>query len=83
MSLFFSAIACWRNKTAFVVYALTWTAAFLCLDFAIDLGSEFLLAAGLPASLIMLIQIPVNVAAAAVLYCSVFPSYVSVFGHPQ
>jgi len=80
-SLFFSAVACWRNKTAFVVYGLAWCAVFLSIDFAIDLIASLLLAMGLPPSFIMLIQIPVNVGAAAVLYCSVFPSYVSVFGH--
>jgi len=79
-SLFFSAVACWRNKTAFVVYGLTWGAVFLVLDFGIELAAGLLLAAGLPAPFIMFIQIPVNVGAAAVLYCSVFPSYVSVFG---
>jgi len=79
-SLFFSAVACWRNKTAFLVYALSWAAVFFVIDYATDLASSLLMMLGLPPPFIVLIQIPVNVAGAAVLYCSVFPSYVSVFG---
>lgn len=75
-ALFFSAVACWRNKTAFILYGLGWAAVF----FAIDLAIGLMLVLGLPPALIMMIQIPLNVAAAAVLYCSVYPSYVSVFG---
>jgi len=79
-SLFFSAVACWRNKTAFLLYGLSWAAVFFAIDFCVDLVSGLLLMLGFPPPFIVLVQIPVNVAAAAVLYCSVFPSYVSVFG---
>ena len=58
-SLFFSGIACWRNKWAFLVYGL--------------------IAIGLPENIAASAQVPVNVIASAVLYCSFYPSYVSVF----
>ena len=57
-SLFFSLVACWRNRGAFTVYALTWTAVILLfavlanLLFAL-LGQVQLMAlAAMPASLI-------------------------------
>jgi len=79
-AMFFSAVACWRNKSAFLVYGLSWGGVFLGLDMGIDWAAALLLALGLPPSVIVLLQIPANVAVAAVLYCSVLPSYVSVFG---
>jgi len=75
-ALFFSGVACWRNKTAFVVYGLVWFAVFLAIDFA----SGLLVAMGMSAQLAGTLQIPVNVAAGSILYCSFYPSYVTVFG---
>lgn len=74
-SLFFSAIACWRNKWPFLVYGLVWGAVFI----GVDLATSLLVAVGLPESLAASAQVPVNVVAGAVLYCSFYPSYVSVF----
>jgi hypothetical protein len=57
-SLFFSLMACWRNRGAFVVYALTWTAVILVFAVAANLmfallGQGHLMAmAAMPASLI-------------------------------
>jgi hypothetical protein len=74
-SLFFSAIACWRNKWAFLVYGLTWLAIFL----GIDSCANLLVAAGLPTMLINALQVPVNIAAGGILYSSFYPAYTSVF----
>ena len=74
-SLFFSGIACWRNKWAFLVYGLVWGSIFI----GIDLATTLLIAIGLPENIAASAQVPVNVIASAVLYCSFYPSYVSVF----
>ncbi len=74
-SLFFSAIACWRNKWAFIIYGLVWLCVFLSIDLAMDL----LTLIGLSESAAATIQVPINIAAGGVMYCSFYPNYVSVF----
>lgn len=74
-ALFYSGIACWRNKWAFGVYGLSWLAIFL----AIDTVLSALTMVGLPKSLSATIQVPINVVASAVLYCSFYTSFISVF----
>lgn len=74
-SLFFSGIACWRNKGAFLVYGFTWAAVFM----GIDLCGSMLIAMGLPAQLVNILQVPFNIAAGGVLYSSFYPAYTSVF----
>lgn len=78
-ALFFSMVACWRNKGAFIVYGVVW--------FSIVMGLELLAGlmqgVGLSENLAGLIQMPLNFLAAAVLYCSFYPAYASVFGEPD
>lgn len=74
-ALFYSWIACWRNKSAFLVYGLCWLGVFLGIDTLMSL----LLQAGLSATTTATIQVPINVVATAVLYCSFYTSYVAVF----
>ena len=74
-ALFFSGIACWRNKWAFLVYGLCWLAIFLVIDTLMSV----LIMVGLPISTAATIQVPINVVATAVLYCSFYTSYESVF----
>jgi hypothetical protein len=78
-ALFFSAVACWRNKGAFIVYGGVWFAAVMGLEL---LGS-LLEAIGLPEGVVGLVQMPLNFLVAAVLYCSFYPAYESVFGEPD
>lgn len=75
-ALFFSMVACWRNKAAFVLYGLCWAAAF----YGIQTVGQLLLGAGMSASAITLLLTPVNLAIAAILYASFYPAYRSVFG---
>ncbi len=75
-ALFFSGVACWRNKGAFVVYGLVWGALVIALEGLV----MFLQSAGLPAGVVGLLQMPVSFALAAVLYCSFYPTYTTVFG---
>jgi len=77
-SLFFSGIACWRNKWVFLIYGLSWLAVFLAIDSAMSL----LVWIGLSSSLAATIQVPINIIGGAVLYCSFYPSYASVFLAP-
>jgi hypothetical protein len=74
-ALFFSWIACWRNKWAFLVYGLSWLAVFL----GIDTLTGVLALMGLSASTAATIQVPLNVVATSVLYCSFYTSYAAVF----
>ncbi|WGQ34261.1 BPSS1780 family membrane protein [Alcaligenes faecalis] len=75
-ALFFSMVACWRNKAAFLLYGLCWAAAF----FAIQTLGELLLGAGLSPGTATLVLTPINLAVAAILYASFYPAYRSVFG---
>ncbi|WP_312432371.1 BPSS1780 family membrane protein [Achromobacter sp.] len=75
-ALFFSGIACWRNKLPFMVYGVCWIMVFLF----IDLCAGLLVAVGLSPQFAGTLQIPFNIAAGGVLYCSFYPAYTSVFG---
>ena len=74
-SLFYSGIACWRNKLQFLVYGATWFGVF----FVIDLAAGALIWLELSPSLVQTLQMPFNIAAGGALYCSFYPAYVSVF----
>ena len=74
-SLIYSAIACWRNKWAFIVYGACWVAIFL----GVDLATGLLVSMGLSVSTAATLQIPINILIGSVLYCSFYPSYISVF----
>ncbi|WP_420224646.1 BPSS1780 family membrane protein [Pigmentiphaga litoralis] len=78
-ALFFSAVACWRNKGAFIVYGLVWFGAVA----GLELLGGLLEGIGLPQGVAGLVQMPLNFFAAAVLYCSFYPAYESVFGEPD
>lgn len=74
-AFFFSGIACWRNKGAFVVYGLIWAGLLI----AVEVAAALLRGIGLPPNLVAMLQMPVNFALAAMLYCSFYPTYTSVF----
>ncbi len=75
-ALFFSMVACWRNKWPFLLYGLSWAAIFIAAQF---LGG-LLVDGGLSAGIVQLILTPVNIVIAAILYCTFYPIYMSVFG---
>uniref|UniRef100_UPI00334027DD BPSS1780 family membrane protein n=1 Tax=Castellaniella defragrans TaxID=75697 RepID=UPI00334027DD len=74
-ALFFSMVACWRNKWGFLLYALIWAGLFYGLYWIVDT----LIAAGMPNGLLQGILVPGNIVMAAVLYCSFYPAYVMIF----
>lgn len=78
-SLFFSAVACWRNKWALVVYAVIWAFIFS----GVDLLLGIMISIGIPISLIAALQVPANILAGSVLYCSFYPTYITVFGQDR
>src|SRR5690606_41312605 len=75
-ALFFSMVACWRNKWPFLAYGVSWAAIF----FAIQMVGSTLSSLGIPAGMMQILLTPVNIVVAAVLYCSFYPAYISVFG---
>lgn len=78
-ALFFSAVSCWRNKWAFLVYGCVWIGLFL----TVDLLSGILVTLGVSVELAATLQIPINIALGSVMYCSFYPTYVSVLSqHP-
>jgi len=74
-AMFYSAVACWRNKSAFVVYMLLVAALYWTVGQAMTL----LLALGIPPGLLAMVQVPVHVAVASVVYCSMLASFGDVF----
>lgn len=75
-AMFYSMVACWRNKWPFLAYGAGWAAIFFALQ---SIGSLLLVLGLSPAATQMLVT-PLNLGLAAVLYCSFYPAYVSVFG---
>jgi hypothetical protein len=78
-ALFFSMVACWRNKWAFLFYALSWAGVFV----GLELASDFLIQMGLSLVLMQWLLTPANIIIAAVLYCSFYPAYVTIFESPS
>ncbi len=74
-SLFFSAVACWRNKWAFLVYGAAWAALF----FAADLIVGVVVSLGIPLDIAAALQLPFNVFIGSVLYASFYPTFIKVF----
>ncbi|MBF22708.1 MAG: hypothetical protein CML18_03565 [Pusillimonas sp.] len=77
-ALFFSMVACWRNKFPFMLYGATWIGLF----FVAQTLGDVLAASGLSATITQLIMTPINLVIAAILYCSFYPTYMSIFGRP-
>jgi hypothetical protein len=75
-ALFFSAVACWRNKWAFLVYGAAWASIF----FGIDLVVGAVVSLGIPLNIAAALQLPLNVFIGSVLYASFYPTYKKVFG---
>lgn len=75
-AMFYSMVACWRNKLPFLAYGAGWGAIF----FALQMLGSLLMAVGLSPAATQMMMTPLNLGLAAILYCSFYPAYVSVFG---
>jgi hypothetical protein len=75
-AVFFSLVACWRNRAAFVVYGASWVLVLLAATLAVQM-----LRAVLPGDLVGLLLVPgspfspVTLLLIAALYGSIWPSY--------
>jgi hypothetical protein len=69
-ALFFSLVAVWRNKRAFLVYILGW----LVVAVALSIGVQVLRMA-MPEGLMPILMSPLSLAMLGALYCSFWPSY--------
>lgn len=74
-ALFFSIVAVWRNLGAFLVYGLGWLAIWMTCSFAILLITSLVGTANLAAVL----ALPLVMLVLTWMYCSVYPSYATVF----
>lgn len=74
-ALFFSIVAVWRNLGAFLVYGLGWLAIWMSCSFAILLISSLVGTANLAA----VFALPLVMLVLTWMYCSVYPSYATVF----
>lgn len=74
-ALFFSTVACWRNKGAFAVYALTWTGVIT--GFAL-LANLLLLAVG-QVRLLGLLAMPASLLFSTVFYASLYFTFADCF----
>jgi len=74
-SLFFSAMACWKNKGAFLVYAIGWSALFLIIGVVVSLVTSFL---GSPA-LAAASMLPAALVMAAMFFSSVYGTFRDCF----
>ncbi|KKO72640.1 BPSS1780 family membrane protein [Kerstersia gyiorum] len=76
-AIFFSLVACWRNKWAFLLYAATWGIMLYAVHFIANM-----LAFAMPglSSVVAALAMAVNLFAAAVWSCSAYVNYATVFG---
>jgi hypothetical protein len=73
-AVFFSWLGCWRNKTAFAVYALAWVVIFITAAFVMTTLSSLL---GI-ASLVTIMIIPITLFMMVWVFCSFYASYESL-----
>lgn len=80
-AIFFSLVAVWRNRGAFTVYLAGWLSVWMGLSivFSIVLGLFTLIGIG---SLAAIIAIPLLLSMVTCMYCSVYPTYATVFVDP-
>lgn len=75
-ALFYSMVACWRNKLPFLAYGVSWAAIFFLIQ---EIGG-LVMTMGISPGAVQILLTPINIIVAAVLYCSFYPAYISVFG---
>jgi hypothetical protein len=70
-SLFFSALACWKNKGAFLVYALGWMALLICAGLLVALSTRALGSPGVAAA----VMLPLSLVLAAMFFSSIYGTF--------
>ena len=79
-ALFFSLVASWRNKLAFIVYFSIWA---ILIYVGRYLLADLLLMMGLPLVVVAAIAQIVMVIIVTSMYCGFYSSYVAIFGSPN
>ena len=79
-ALFFSFIACWRNRTAFAFYCLIWGAVIFG---ASTILLTVLMALGLSPSAMTTVMVPFCLIVTTALYCSFYATYRGCFTLPD
>ncbi|MFV0283931.1 MAG: BPSS1780 family membrane protein [Castellaniella sp.] len=74
-SLFYSMVACWRNKYAIILYVALWAGLFYGLHVLLDAMAT----AGVSTSLRAWLSLPLDILVTALLYCSFYPIYTTIF----
>ncbi len=75
-AMFYSMVACWRNKWPFLAYGAGWAAIF----FAFQMLGGLLMGIGAGAQVSQFLMTLLNLVFVAILYSSFYPAYESVFG---
>jgi hypothetical protein len=78
-ALFYSMVACWRNKWPIAVYVAVWAALYFGLHSVIDTLAQ----AGASTAALTWIILPLDILITALLYCSFYPIYASIFQDRQ
>lgn len=74
-ALFYSMVACWRNKGALILFGLSWAAIYYVLQ-----TIATVLFSSLESSMAYFILMPINLLMMAVLYSNFYPIFRSIFG---
>ena len=77
-SLFFSALACWKNKGAFFVYGLGWVGLLVGTGLVVALGARALGSTGVAAA----VMLPLSLVLAAMFFCSIYSTFRDSFEQP-
>jgi hypothetical protein len=75
-AMFFSVISCWRNRGAFIVYALLWMATAI----GVSIGISFLMSALDARQYEFAVLFPATIMLTTMLYCSFYATYRGCFG---
>lgn len=75
-AMFFSIVSCWRNRGAFIVYALLWFATVI----AVSIGLSLLMDALGARTYTFLVLFPATMTMTTMLYCSFYATYRGCFG---
>src|ERR1700712_3927927 len=76
-ALFFSFVACWRNRGAFVFYGVLWIAVALSVSFGL---SAIMQAVGAAQDMALAVLMPASIIVTTALYCSFYATYRGCFG---
>ncbi|WP_322994906.1 BPSS1780 family membrane protein [Castellaniella sp.] len=78
-ALFYSMVACWRNKWAILLYVCTWAAVF----YGLHLLLTALAGTGLPTTILVWGSLLLDIVVTALLYSTFYPIYATIFRDAQ